>query len=108
MAKKAEKKSRVVDWQGAVTIEGIVEVKQGLMDALNEADSVFVRLDRVDRMDIAGVQLLYAAQYEAVKKNKTFKITGNIPEKIREKLAAGGFLKNVDDKSLFGLDRQEA
>lgn len=108
MAKIEEKKSRVVDWEGSVTIERIAEVKKEVQESLDQADILYIRLDKLAKIDVSAVQLLYAAHYEAEKQNKEFKITGTIPEALRERLTAGGFLRSVRDKSLFGLDRQEA
>ncbi len=108
MAKAADKKSRVLDWQGSITIERIAEMKKEVQEALDQTDLLYIRLDKMEKIDVSAVQLLYAAHYEAQKQNKEFKITGTIPEGLREKLTAGGFLRSVGDKSLFGLDRKEA
>ena len=61
---------------GPVTIAQVAELKELLMQAVEQAQTVVVELSRVDQVDIAGMQLFCAAHRLACGCGKELKLSG--------------------------------
>jgi anti-anti-sigma factor len=73
--RKRKRKSSVLHIEGDMTIYRAAELKQTLMEALNQATaSIEVNLSKVTALDAAGVQLLLFAKRAALSKNKVMRL----------------------------------
>jgi len=57
---------------GSLTIEHGHELREALGGIIARGNQVFVSLAGVEDVDLAGLQLLYAARTEALRENKEF------------------------------------
>lgn len=90
-----EQELQVVSPEGDATVTGVGALKQRLAEALDSSAKVLVNLSHVSEMDLAGVQLLYAAKREALARDIDFHLTGTVSDPVRETLEAGGFVQKA-------------
>ncbi|MFP4231095.1 MAG: lipid asymmetry maintenance protein MlaB [Spirochaetaceae bacterium] len=87
-----EEDLRVVTLGRQVTITEVESQGAELSQAFSASRKVLVKLSHVERMDLSGVQLLYAARKEARERGTSLHLTGTVPDAVRETLKAGGFV----------------
>ncbi len=82
----AEKKvsTETIVWKGTAGIEQAHILKDSLLAAFEKADSVQLDISSLEDIDITGIQIILAAKKEATKLNKSFCLTGVIPQPILE------------------------
>lgn len=90
--------STTIKWQGTAGIEQAHSLSKYLLKAINDTDRVLLDISEVEDIDITGIQLIISARKEAEQQNKSFYITGTIPQVISEFTAACNIL--LDDYSL--------
>lgn len=66
----------VLRLKGDVTLESISELKNGLLEALEQESALVVDCEKVEKIDLAGLQLLCAAHRAALSQNKKFSLRG--------------------------------
>jgi len=91
---KIEKKGDLatLTLDGNVTIEHVAEIKDLLSQALFEFSKTVVCLDKIERIDLSGIQLFCAANRSFENSNKELSITGkNDSEGIKQALLEAGF-----------------
>lgn len=95
-------KVKVVNLQGSVTLSTVESLSQMLRDSIDEKPMVLASLSQTEDIDLAGVQLLYAARRYARAAGKAFHLTGSVPEVIAMRLFRSGFVSSVirDGKQL--------
>ena len=104
---------KVVNLVGAINISSVESFAKEIRDALGEKRMVLLSLSQATDIDLAGVQLLYAARRFAVDQDKPLYISGGIPETIARRLHRGGFAPTVImdgrelDAQLVGLPVRE-
>ena len=80
-AGKTEKSTTLeVVLSGSLSLSAASEIRQRLLGALDEADTVKLLLRDVDDVDLSLVQIICAAHRSALLKNKTLKLQDNLPE----------------------------
>ena len=79
MATETTKSITKVIWEDTVSIENSQKKKQELLRAFNSSDTIHLDIAAVEDLDISAVQLILASQKEAIIRNKSFKIVGDIP-----------------------------
>jgi anti-anti-sigma factor len=78
--RKRKRASSVLHIEGEMTIYRAGELKQVLMDALNQtAASIELNLSKVTALDASGVQLLLFAKRAALAKNKVMHLIERSP-----------------------------
>ena len=65
--------------EGELSIFKVADLRQRLLDALDEVSEIEVDLSRVSEIDSAGIQLLVAAKREAATRSKLLHFTGYRP-----------------------------
>lgn len=90
-----EQDLQVVSLEGDATVAGIEPLHQRLTEALESSSKVLVNVSHVSTMDLAGIQLLYAAKREAEARGVALHLTGTVSDAVREAMEAGGFVKEA-------------
>jgi len=90
-----EQDLQVVSLEGGATIAEAESLQKRLTEALESTAKVLVNLSHVTQMDLAGIQVLYAARTEAGRRGVAFHLTGTVSDAAREALEAGGFVKHA-------------
>ncbi len=88
---------KVITLDRRVTIDRAESLREVLLDAVANADSLLVNLSHVEVIDLTAIHLLYAAKRQARSEKKRFEFTGTVPEAVREALEHGGFCKRAPD-----------
>jgi len=93
---------KIVNLEGSITLPSIEQHRTVLHEQIEASPVVLVSLSRSDEIDLAGVQLLYAARRYASSLNHEMHITGSVPEAVAERLYRSGFTPSVirDGKEL--------
>lgn len=76
---------------GTVDIGSAAELKAILLRALESGREIGVMLDNVTYMDVTAVQLLWAAEQQALRSGVEFQIPGPLPETVSIVLSDVGF-----------------
>jgi ABC-type transporter Mla MlaB component len=82
---------KVVNLEGSITLPSIERHRTLLREQVDASPVVLVSLSRSEEIDLAGVQLLYAARRYASSLNHELHITGSVPESIADRLFRSGF-----------------
>jgi anti-anti-sigma factor len=108
-----EQDLQVVSLEGDATIASLQATRERLTEALDNSAKVLVNLSHVSAVDLAGIQMLYAAKKEAEERGVQFHLTGTVSDAVREALEAGGFLKEAPadaralEAALLDFDEEE-
>jgi anti-anti-sigma regulatory factor len=81
----------VIRLDGVVDISSAAELKTCLTDALAAATELRMDLAQVADIDVTWVQLVWAAQRQAIRAGTKFSFSGPVPEKIGAALRDTGF-----------------
>ena len=84
-----------------VTIATVQPVREALLQGFAAADRIVLELGGAAEIDVAGLQLLYAAHRFAVERAKILQLT-NIGERFRELASAAGFIHG--EEGIIGKD----
>jgi anti-anti-sigma factor len=90
-----EQDLQVISLEGGATIAEAASMRDRLSEALDGAEKVLVNLSHITRMDLAGIQVLYAARRAATERGVALHLTGTVSDAAREALEAGGFVKQA-------------
>lgn len=64
---------------GEMTLSTAAELKESLLDALHQSDSLIISLAEVDDMDTAGLQVLLLLKREALELGKALQLQEHSP-----------------------------
>jgi anti-anti-sigma factor len=77
--------------EGSIDINCAAELKALLVDAIAAGREVGVSLEAASYLDVTAVQLLWAAEREALSRGLQMTMSGPCPETIRQSLSQAGF-----------------
>jgi anti-anti-sigma regulatory factor len=77
--------------EGEMIIDHAEELKTILLEALKNGGSLGIAMDRVNKVDLFGLQVLCSAHRFAVKAGKELILIGERPEALRDAIATAGF-----------------
>lgn len=80
-------------WSGATTVEQVTTLRQELLEALLQSQSVSIDLSEVTKLDLAPLQLLCAAQRVAVPQGKRVRLQGENHPPVATAIRKYGFLR---------------
>jgi ABC-type transporter Mla MlaB component len=80
-------------WSGVATVEQVSILRQELLEALLQSQSVSIDLGEVTRLDLALLQLLCAAQRVAVPQGKQVQLQGMTHPPLAAAIENYGFLR---------------
>ena len=86
---------KVVSPGRLLTVDQAERLKSEILSAFERSDVVSMALSNVERIDLAGVHLLYGAKREADKQGKTFRLTGALQKEAAAMLVTSGFCPSV-------------
>lgn len=86
---------KVVNLQGSITVSAVDKLAGEIRESLKKAQTIMLSLSHATDIDLAGVQLLYAARRYAEKKKKELHFTGSVPEPVARKLLLSGFTEEL-------------
>lgn len=81
-------------WSGAVTVDRVVPLRHGLLEALLQSRTVCVDLAETAKIDLAALQLLCAAQRVAVPQGKAVQLLGTEQPPVAAALRLYGFRRS--------------
>ena len=80
MAGQTKKSATTVVWDDTVSIENAQKKKQELLKAFNSSEVILLDISKLEDLDVSAVQLILAAEKEAILQKKKFKIIGEISQ----------------------------
>ena len=86
----------VMKIEGGATVEHAQSIADNLARLLESGDAILVDLDRVERVDLTLLQLLWAAHRSAEQRGTEFNLKGPLPEPIANELVRAGFFRSPD------------
>ncbi|MGO8694520.1 MAG: STAS domain-containing protein [Rectinemataceae bacterium] len=78
----------------SLTIDKAAELKTKISKALEGSDLIHLELSKVEDLDLACLQLIYAARSAARAAGKRIVLVGNPSPHVMKRLAAAGFLRS--------------
>jgi len=85
-----------VELSGELTIRGIAEVRERMLEALRSGDAVVAQVAEDAVTDLTFVQLLEATRRSAEAKGQGFALSAPAAGSLLEVLRRGGFLSQTD------------
>lgn len=95
MSKAAGKGIRHLHWQGELTVQQVGHCRDELQQALAAVDRIVLRLDDIEEIDIAFMQLLCAAYRTAATLGKEIAVDGPLPLRHLETVRLAGFSRHA-------------
>ncbi len=90
---------RTLRLSGALTIDRAASLKAELAVALSESQEVLADLSAIVDLDLACLQIFYAARKQAVSGGKAFHFVGSVPSRVVRRLSASGFLRGDSERA---------
>ena len=96
----------MIGLNGVVDISSAAELKTMLMRSLNSSKEVCVSLDGSTALDVTAVQLLWAAQHEAIKAGTGLTFIGPVQAEISTALCEAGLQQFLVTDSQVNLNAE--
>lgn len=90
---------KIVNLQGNLSIDRAAGLKAEIAQALAGGEGVLLSISLVEELDLACLQVLYAAKASAKEAGKTLHFLGSVPSRIAKRLAACGFLREAAERA---------
>ncbi len=81
--------------EGEMIIDHAEELKIILLEALVNHGSLDITMERVDKVDLFGLQVLCSAHRYAMKTGKVLTLLGERPEALRDAMVRSGYGSSV-------------
>jgi anti-anti-sigma regulatory factor len=94
---QAGQSPKIINLHGPLTVDRASALKAEIAGALEESDNVLLSISLVEELDLACLQVFYAARAEAAAAGKELHFLGSVPSKVAKRLAASGFLRGLSD-----------
>jgi anti-anti-sigma regulatory factor len=76
---------------GEMTIQNAAEIRNSLLQAFSDGESLILEMDKVTEVDLAGLQLLCSAHRSSIADRKRFSVSGIYNEAIKSVILDAGF-----------------
>ncbi|MBF0136277.1 MAG: STAS domain-containing protein [Magnetococcus sp. DMHC-1] len=90
---------------GDLTIQHAQELKEALHDAIVQTMHLNLNFKDVDRVDLAGIQLLCSAHRSILERKKTLALVSPVPDTFKEAIRTSGFDRCIEQDDPSGLWR---
>ncbi|MBF0426185.1 MAG: STAS domain-containing protein [Magnetococcales bacterium] len=90
---------------GDLTIQHAQELKESLLEAALQSMHLNLNFKDVDRVDLAGLQLLCAAHRALLERKKGLTVVSQVPDVLKEAIKTAGFENCIDQDDPSGLWR---
>lgn len=91
--KRASKKGNTITLTGDLTIAHATHIKQELMKAMEKYSVIKLEIDKVERLDLSVLQLIYAFQRAAQSSGKEIHLAVSLPEDVEQLVRLSGLEK---------------
>jgi len=81
--------------EGDMIIDHAEELKSSLLDMLKNCCSLDLNMERVNKVDMFGLQVLCSAHRSAMKVDKVMRLIGQQPEALRDAIVMAGYGRTV-------------
>ena len=89
----------IINLHGTLSVERSSSLKDELGQALEEQDTVLISISLVEEIDLACLQVFYAAKAQAAAEGKELRFIGSVPSRVTARLATCGFLRRRVDSA---------
>ncbi len=89
--------------EGNLTINEAEERRRELLEALHQQDRLTLDCRDLDRVDVAGIQLLLALRASAIQAGKSLRLIAASTSLLRLTLASAGLCKKGPDDPVTGV-----
>ncbi len=90
-----DRRTRVVEISGRMTIQHADELRSMLLEAFDSAEQVRVEMNAITEIDLAGLQMICSAHRTAVVANKGLAVSGANNGAVRASAVSAGFYRHV-------------
>jgi anti-anti-sigma regulatory factor len=90
---------KILNLSGSLSIDRASPLRDELIAAIGESDSVILDLSEVEEIDLACLQVIYAAKAFARAEDKRLHFVGSIPARIAQRLVSCGFLRGAGERA---------
>jgi len=84
--------SESIKLQGPLTVEHASGLKSEIAQALSDQEAVLLDFSRIEDLDLACLQVLYAARLQAQTSGKGLHFVGSLPSHVSSRLLSCGIL----------------
>jgi anti-anti-sigma regulatory factor len=88
---------RIINLQGSLGVDRAATLKTEISEALSASDNVLLSVSLVEDIDLACLQVLYAARAQASRDGKELHFLGSVPSRVSKRLVACGYLRGVTE-----------
>lgn len=92
---KAGQSPKIIHLLGSLLVDRAASLKEEISEALEGSDNVLLGVSQVEDLDLACLQVLYAAKKSAASAGKELHFLGSVPSRLSKRLVACGFLHGV-------------
>jgi anti-anti-sigma regulatory factor len=85
--------TKVLSLEGSMTVDRCEDVKKQITDLLGTHGQVILNLNRVERIDLAFVQVMYAAKREAEELGKELHLHGSLQKEVSDTFLYAGLTR---------------
>lgn len=89
----------IVNLHGSLTIDRASALKDEIANVLEVSDNVLLSLSLVEDLDLACLQVFYAAGKSAAARGKQLHFVGTIPSRVVKRLAACGLSRGISGRA---------
>ncbi len=94
---QAGQSPKIVNLHGSLTVDRAAALMGEISEALKGGENVLLSISLVEDLDLACLQVFYAAKAEARAAGKELHFLGSVPMRISKRLVACGFLHGVSE-----------
>lgn len=91
--------SKTLNLSGAYTVDRAAGLKAELSSLLDGAEQAIVSLSEVEELDLACLQVIYAARRSAKAAGREFHFAGTVRPRVARRLLACGFLRGFVERA---------
>lgn len=99
MSQNARDASIVLRPNGALIIDRASAFKSEMAEALGKAKKISVDLSLVEELDLACLQILYAARRAALASGGELHLAGTVSSRIAKRLSSVGILRGTPERA---------
>ncbi|HOX32152.1 MAG TPA: STAS domain-containing protein [Spirochaetales bacterium] len=94
-----ESSPTIVKPSGSLMVDKAAPLRDELLAALDASDAIILDLSLVEDIDLACLQVLYAAARSASARAKRLRFQGTVPARVAKRLAASGLSRGSSDRA---------
>ena len=88
---KKTKGRRVLKLKGDITLQHTPELRAHLIELLNAEGALFLNMEKVNEIDLSGLELLCSAKLTSKEMGKDLIADGTLPESLKKAIKDSGY-----------------